>query len=549
MIHRITGTHLFVSTFGAGLWVDVDTGGEPEAQRDKILAKTRDSIGRLGLMECMNVSSKRIYDQWVFMLETPVDLLYTACNILEWSAALLPDFSAVQQEYGEEENLSWRDIRSWAFKHGVPCVDDEDGLTLGMGKSAQTWPLDALPKILALSAPQYSRIPAVYITGTNGKTTTSRMVSAICQSDQQFQGVGQTSTDGVLVNGDWIEHGDWTGPGAARMILRDPRVDVAILETARGGLMRRGLVIDGVEACAVTNVSDDHLGSWGLQTVYDMAIAKLTVVLGVKEGGEVFLNADCAVLMRAWEDMQSRHPNRSWKSSLFSSTQREGMTLYIDNGWIVHQGLGKVVEVSEIPLTLGGRAQYNTENAMTAIGLAYAIGCTTDAMKQGVSLLVPTSTDSRGRSNWLRYNDADVFVDFAHNPDGIRRVVEMGQRWDAQRKAIVLGQAGDRRDDEIQGIGYQAAELNAEAYFLKELPGHSYHRDPNEVVQLLSDALQEKGVSKDRIFFSESDIAAAEQAMDWVQEGDLLLLLSHEQLDEVMDMVLRRGSTWGVEGT
>jgi len=546
MIHRITGTHLFVSTFGAGLWVDVES--ESEVQRADVLAKAEGAISRLGLLGCMKLSYKRIYNQWVFMLEAPVDLLYTACNILEWSAGLLTDFDAIATEYREEKNLAWREVRAWASNNDVPCVDDEDGLTLGMGKTAQTWTLNELPNPQGLKVHQYSRIPAVYITGTNGKTTTSRMLSAICQSDSQFQGVGQTSTDGVLVNGDWIERGDWTGPGAARMILRDQRVDVAILETARGGLMRRGLVLDGVEACAITNVSDDHLGSWGLQTVYDMAIAKLTVVLGVQEGGEVLLNADCGVLMEAWQDMQSRHPNRKWKTSLFSSIQSEGMTLYIENGWIVHHDLGPVVQVSAIPLTLGGRAQYNTENAMAAIGLAYAIGCTTNAMKQGVSALVPTSTDSRGRSNWLRYNDADVFVDFAHNPDGIRRVVEMGQRWDAVRKGIVLGQAGDRRDDEIQGIGYQAAALNAHAYFLKELPGHSYNRDPNEVVQLLSDALQERGISQDKIFFSKSDIEGAEQAMDWVQEGDLLILLSHEQLDDVMKMVLHRGSTWGIDG-
>ena len=188
------------------------------------------------------------------------------------------------------------------------------------------------------------------------------MLSAICQSDDQFDGVGQTSTDGVRVNGDWVERGDWTGPGAARMILRDQRVDVAILETARGGLMRRGLVIDDVDACAITNVSDDHLGTWGLQTVYDMAVAKLTVALGVKNGGGVLLNADCAILLSAWEDVRSRHPDRDWTVQFFSSQQTEGMTSLC--GWIHHSELGPVTKVVDIPLSLGGRAQYNVENAI-----------------------------------------------------------------------------------------------------------------------------------------------------------------------------------------
>ena len=124
-------------------------------------------------------------------------------------------------------------------------------------------------------------------------------------------------------------------------------------------------------------------------------------------------------------------------------------------------------------------------------------------MKTGVCSLVPTVEDSRGRSNWLRYNNADVFVDFAHNPDGIRRVVEMGQRWSATRKAIVLGQAGDRLDDEIRGIGYQAAELQADRYFLKELPGHAYGREAAEVVELLSAALEREGVLPTQISVSE----------------------------------------------
>jgi UDP-N-acetylmuramyl tripeptide synthase len=166
-------------------------------------------------------------------------------------------------------------------------------------------------------------------------------------------------------------------------------------------------------------------------------------------------------------------------------------------------------------------------------------------MQKGVCSLVPTADDSRGRSNWLRYNNADIFIDFAHNPDGIRRVVEMGLQWSAKRKAIVLGQAGDRLDEEIKGIGYQAAALNADMYFLKELPGHSYGRKASEVVDLLSNALLEKGVQPAQIAIAKSDLESAQMAMNWVHKEDLLILLSHEQLDEVMEMVMSRGATWG----
>jgi len=543
MIHRITGRHLFGIEFGAALWVEVQA--DRPSQVDAVYQGVTTALKKLNLHRDMVLSHKQIYQQWVFILAAPVDLLYTACSILEWSVGLVDDFSSVEREYANEENLAWRTLRSWALAQQVPCVDDEDGLTLGMGCTSQTWSLDNLPDVSGLNPTEFSRIPTVYITGTNGKTTSSRMLSAICQADTQFQGVGQTSTDGVCINGDWIERGDWTGPGAARMILRDPRVDVAILETARGGLMRRGLVLNDVDACAITNVSDDHLGTWGIHTVADMAMAKLTVALGVKEGGTVWLNADCAVLMEAWKRLSLAHPERNWDVALFSSQQQANMTLFVENGWIVHKDGGRIVRVVDIPLTLGGRAQYNIENAMVAIGLALSMGGDLDAIREGVCRLVPTMNDSRGRSNWLRYKDADVFLDFAHNPDGIRRVVEMGVQWQAERKGIVLGQAGDRTDAEILGIGYQAAILEADAYFLKELPDHAYGRDPSEVVKLLAQALMEKGVHEEQLFFANSDLEGAEQAMDWVKANDLLILLSHEQLDDVTQMVLERGCTWG----
>ena len=409
MIHRITGTHAFIRGFGAALWLDSDPNGG-EAQFDHIQEKVAHALNELGLSDTAFLSQRRIYDTEVFVLDAPVDLLYTACSILEWAAGFVKEFDSVRKEHSSEENLAWRTIRRWALQNGVPCVDDEDGLTLGMGHTSRTWRLDNLPSVDLLDSVQFRRIPSAYITGTNGKTTTSRMLSAICQADPQFDGVGQTSTDGVRVNGDWVERGDWTGPGAARMILRDQRVDVAILETARGGLMRRGLVIDDVDACAITNVSDDHLGTWGLQTVYDMAVAKLTVALGVKNGGGVLLNADCAVLMSAWKDVQSRHPNHDWTVQLFSSQQTDGMTIYVEDGWIHHCELGKITRVIDIPLSLGGRAQYNVENAMAAIGLAHWMECSVQSMKTGVCSLVPTVEDSRGRSNWLRDNNADIFV-------------------------------------------------------------------------------------------------------------------------------------------
>ena len=156
-----------------------------------------------------------------------------------------------------------------------------------------------------IDAEDYQRIPAT--TGTNGKTTTARLLSLIARSAGFVDGL--TSSDGVMVEGAWVTRGDWTGTGAARKILRHPRVDFAILETARGGLMRRGLVIDEVESALITNISDDHLGHWGLNTLEEMAVAKLTVALGVRADGVLVLNADCPVLSSVAPDWCAEHPD------------------------------------------------------------------------------------------------------------------------------------------------------------------------------------------------------------------------------------------------
>ena len=542
MIHRITGRHLFIQNFGAAAWLKAET--DIEGQIAKVYSRVHQAIHQIGLDALMKLTHRCIYTEVVFALEAPVDLLYTACAILEWASEVEPAFDLVTETFEKEGNTNWRAVRKWAADHKIPCVDDEDGLTLGMGCFAQTWPLNALPSVTSLHPDTFQRIPAVYITGTNGKTTSSRMLSAICRASKKFSGVGQTSTDGVSINGEWVERGDWTGPGAARMILRDSRVDVAILETARGGLMRRGLVIDGVEAAAITNVSDDHLGAWGIRTVRDMAIAKLTVTLGVKEGGVVLLNADCAPLMTAWQDFQQRHPERTWTVQLFSSTQSEGMSVYLDGGMLCHREFGPILKISDIPLTLGGRAMYNVENAMVAMALAVSMGIGVEAIREGLAQLRPIQQESRGRSNWLRYQGADIFVDFAHNPDGIRRIVEMGERWTSTRKAIVLGQASDREDQEIAGLALQAMKLGAEMYFLKELPGHAYHRPASEVVDVLQATLQTHGVTTAQISRATNDLDCAQKAMDWVQQGDLLILLCHEEQDAVMDFLLKKGAEW-----
>ena len=525
LVHRITGRHQFISQQGAAVWVDTNQDVE------RIVGRIRQGAARLSILVEPVVWSHD--DGVAIAIEFPTDVLYTACELLEW-AVEGEDVEQVLSEYHSEENLNWRYLKEWATTNKVPFIEDEDGCTLGLGCHSTTWTLDNLPERTDLNSAEFRSIPCVYITGTNGKTTTSRLLANVARCAGYVDGL--TSSDGVLVGGRWVEKGDWTGPGAARLVLRHPEVQFAVLETARGGLMRRGLVLCDVDAAAVTNVSDDHLGHWGLHTVKDMAKAKLSVALGIQTGGALILNADNAALVGAWKE----NPRKDIKVRWFSSTTKADISL--DGNWIVHYERGRIIQTQDIPLALGGAAVHNVENAMVAIGLACATGIPTEAIRKGLSTLLPNPENSRGRSNWYRKDQTDIILDFAHNPDGIRRLVDLGNRWTAKKRTILLGQASDRSDAQLHSLAKEASLLKEGQFVLKELPKHAYGEDPNLVVSKIRESLIVEGVSERQIMSFKDEVEAVHSVLQSSVEGEIILLVIHENLDAVLNLLIRSGA-------
>ena len=530
-VHRITGRHLFLEDTGAALWIETKSDQQISVVSQRIVQGAKD----LGFALKPKIFPYK--DETVFAIDFPCDLLYTACELLEWAIDADAEFSRVQAEFAREENISWRELKAWALEKRCPYFDDEDGVTLGLGAYSQTWALDSLPMSETLSLNDFRSIPLVYITGTNGKTTSSRMLASILR-EAGFT-VGMTSSDGVIVNQEWVEKGDWTGPGAARQVLRHPAVTSGVLETARGGLMRRGLVFNGVNAAAVTNISNDHLGTWGIHDLEGMSLAKLTVGLGVHKGGSLVLNADCEPLRKAFE----READKMVAKPFWFSSKNKA-DIYLQDKKILSKEDGEIIDIREIPLCLNGTAIYNAENAMVAAALALSLGISISDIQNGLMNVKPNATDSRGRSNWLKYRGADIILDFAHNPDGVKRLIEMAVQWPAKRKFIVLGQAGDRADDQIQGMAEEAVSLNADRYYLKALPKHEYERAANDVVALLRAQLLNDGVSEELIVDYPDELTAIQNMLAEARKGDLLLVLSHEELDAVIPFLESSGATW-----
>lgn len=518
---RITGRHLLLPSAGAAAEVeDVD---------DATLARWSARVAELA--RTLGWSSETTIRRWAggasVAMTAPVDQLDTATFVVEagFEDGPLPD---LREAAGREASPRLR-----ALLARPDVYADEDGFTAGLGVRSRTWPLTALPESLG----EVGRIPFVYVTGTNGKTTTTRWIARMAQRAGLVAGF--TSSDGIVVNGETRETGDWSGPGAARRLLREGDLEFAVLETARGGLLRRGLALDGADAAVVTNVTPDHFGEWGIDDLEGMAAVKIGVAYGVRAGGTVVLNADSPPLRAAAAGVSRARPDL--RIAWFSAVDRADACV-LDG--VVHLRGEPLVAVADIPLTLGGRARHNVENALAAALAADACGVPRAAIIDALTTFRPTAADSRGRTNVYDVHGAQVLLDFAHNPDGIARIAALARAWPAARRLLLLGVSGDRTDALIHGTVVAAAACGADRVLVKELPDHLRGRAPGEVPARIEAELRALGVTA--VTQVEDEVAGVRAALAWARPGDLLILLIHERVDDVEALLAAAGATAGL---
>lgn len=415
---------------------------------------------------------------------------------------------------------------------GRPWFTDAVGLTVGVGRRSRTWTWDELPVDPSQDAP-LRHCPLVLVSGTNGKTTTALMIGAIAWADGWLPGVATTT--GLKIGRETLERGDWSGAEAARRILRHDRPNFAVLETARGGLLRRGLLVENADVAVITNTSADHLGEYGVDTVHELARVKLLLAEAVRRGGTLVIRAGDEGLESALPEVLARRPDLVVQR--FSLERPADAWL---DGDVLRLHGRLLTRLDAVPLALGGLATYNVENALAAALAAAAVGVGDEAVAQGLHDLRPDPEQVPGRTNLVDVHGATALVDYAHNPDGLRRLGELASRWPARRRALVLGQAGDRPTDLVVELGRQAAALGCERYFLKPLPSYARGRDPAEVVALLRRGLLEAGVGPERIEEAPDEVSAVRALAAWSQPGDLLMTLVHEDLEGAL-AALRAG--------
>jgi len=384
------------------------------------------------------------------------------------------------------------------------------------------------------------RIPVVAVTGTNGKTTTVRLIAHLLTASGLR--TGMTNTDGVYIEGRRIDSGDCSGPRSARNVLLHPDVDAAVFETARGGLLREGLAFDKCQVAVVTNIgAGDHLGLNYITTLEDLAVLKRVIVQNVAVGGMAVLNAADPTVAAMAEKTRGEVTffAQDVSNPIMAMHRAQGRrVVFVEEGYLV-AAQGSFVEridLKEVPITRGGVVGFQVENVMASVAAAWGVGTSWDAIRLGLKTFVGESDNAPGRFNVFDYRGATVIADYGHNPDAIAALVNAVEGMPAKRRSVVISGAGDRRDQDIR----QQTEILGKSFddVLLYQDQCQRGRADGEVIALLRAGLA--GATRTgHVEEINGEFVAIDRALDRLDEGDLCLVLI-DQVDAALAHITRR---------
>ena len=479
----------------------------------------------------------------------PLDQLYTATEVNEWAWCTVcadgsmhapgfpligdPDAARVfrKSAAAESEPALMRFIEAAQAAHWPVLLDDES-ISIGFGAQTRLWPRAGFALQDGMLTGTAQALPVAMVTGSNGKTTSVRLLAAMARASGLAS--GHNCTDGLFFNGELIEADDYSGPAGARATLRHPQVQAAILETARGGLLRRGLATDQADVALVTNVSEDHFGEYGVFTLDDLAQVKLSVARGLKPGGVLVLNAADPMLVKHG----SGHSGpiawfaRDWQHPLLAQKRENGAAVCgIADGHLLVSAGGVVQDFGDIvsmPLAFGGMAGYNLENIAGAALAATLLGFDPNAIAACLQTFGQRHQDNPGRLQSWQFGDVRVLMDYAHNPEGMRGFLDIAKALQGSgRLAVLLGQAGNRENDDIVKLAEAVAHYHPDQVVLKDMAGYERGRAMGEVPALLHSALLQNGMADDGLHIQLDEVQAVRDILLWARAGDVLALPVH----------------------
>jgi UDP-N-acetylmuramyl tripeptide synthase len=503
----------------------------------------------------------------VFGYPGPIDALLTLTEVSEWAvdsaAAVLSGMSAWPLEPRRSELAAQlkQDLKpalialsEEARRRGVAVLWDDRETSVGLGCRSVVYANADIPPVTEVPWERVGTIPVAMVTGTNGKTTSARLLARVVREAGLI--VGQSSTDGVVVGTETLEEGDWTGPAAARRVLRHPEVQLAVLETARGGILRRGLAVDSCDAALITNVSADHVGGYGIDDVPAMTQVKGVVARAVRREGTVVLNArdpnlvgfaaglEVPVTFFADLDAGPTTVNLAGAQVVGRHRAAGGRVVLARRGQVlVAEGDGdgserEIIGLDEVPLTFGGAARYNVENVLGVVAMAGALGLPDAAVV--AALRGFDMQDNPGRGQLVVKDGVRVLLDFGHNPEGVRavlRLVASMLRESPGRLILITGHAGDRSDGDIAEVGQAIMEAQPARVLVRELPGYERGRAPGEVPAVFRRVLLELGLPAAAFTVAENEAAALKEALREAVPGDVVALLVHLEREAVAEVL------------
>ncbi|HEX7337822.1 MAG TPA: Mur ligase family protein [Gemmatimonadales bacterium] len=550
---RLTGPGVLLD--GPGAVIDVRL----EDSVEQAIAAWRRSAGHL--LEEVGWGNERLVSRRFpggvsLAFTAPVDGLYAATELNEraWEAAaaelhgrpapnLGADVAALRSAIASERNPALVAIRQAARDRGLTFLSGEELVSVGSGTGALVWPAQSLPEPGAVDWSRVHDVPIALVTGSNGKTTVVRLLAEMVRQAGRVPGF--TSTEGVFAGSEPIGEGDFSGPSGARLVLRHPHVQTAILETARGGILRRGLAVERANVALVTNVAEDHLGEFGVETLAQLADTKLVVAKALGSGGTLVLNADDPMLV---ERHQQAAGPLTWfsldaSSPLVADHIQPGGTAVVADGEhlvLIRRGAPHpLVPLSDIPITFGGSAEHNIANALAATAVGDALGIEIEPMAAALRRFGRTAADNPGRANLIEVGGVRVLIDYVHNPHGMMALVRLVERLPGGRRLIMLGQAGDRGDEAIRHLARAAWSLRPDRVMIKDMAEYLRGRAPGEVPSLLSDEFTRLGVDDAAITRVGRDVEGVRQALAWARPGDLLIMAVHQDRSEIMALLGR----------
>jgi cyanophycin synthetase len=571
---RLIGANLFFPTTGAQL----ETAGVmPErALLEEWRARVERARAHLG-WHMPGVVARLHAHGASLAIAAPIDALYLATEVNEWAlcAALLerdPErwdgleaalaaaaredaadpqghippvldesaaFSRFVRLASREARPALRALLAAAASRGLPYTVDDDRLSLGAGEGGRDYSLLALPEVAAVPWEELHDIPTALVTGSNGKTTSVRLLAACASAHGWLP--GYCCTDGVFLGTRLLVAGDYSGPLGAREVIGQHAATAAIIETARGGILRRGIAVSRAAAALITNVSEDHFGEYGIDDLDALADVKLTVAGLVPPGGLVVLNADDPQLLAKAPVLSHRFARPltfGWfaldadLAALRAHRAAGGATCGGRNGRLIltHGGIEHDLgEIAAMPITVEGSATYNIANLAGAALAAAALGIPPATVAAVFAAFGTSAADNAGRMMRFERAGVQILIDYAHNPEGMRGLLRVAEhlRHGSGRLGTLLGHAGNRQDADIEALSRVAAEFAPALVVVKENEAHLRGRAPGEIPRLIHAALRRAGLPEDALPVRLSEVDAVRCALEWARPGDVLALPVH----------------------